>query len=63
MIVSGWNRTMPLCASCSVQDSCQSYARRLRKHLLIAGVNRAELHHNVAADKQGRGGMWKGRAR
>ncbi|MEO7037371.1 MAG: tyrosine-type recombinase/integrase [Polyangiaceae bacterium] len=34
----------------------QSYARRLRQHLLVAGVNRPELHHDVPADKHGRGG-------
>jgi integrase len=33
-----------------------SYARRLRKHLLLAGVTRHELHHNMPAGPSGRGG-------
>jgi integrase len=33
-----------------------SYARRLRRHLRLAGVTRHELHNDVAADADGTGG-------
>jgi integrase len=37
-------------------DYSQSYARRLRTHLIVAGVYRPELHQDIPADKNGRGG-------
>lgn len=33
-----------------------SYAKRLRRHLKLAGIDRHELHHDVEADPDGTGG-------